>query len=150
MADRCAICHERAPAPGAESCDRCWELKRRIDDDPDLALRALTQAFIERAGKSALGEDLRDEIIAHVGKVQAWDADADSRVSDWYEVLVDGVRGLSTYSDEDLLQEFSDILQKGEDESVLGEPFAARLRDHALWKKILAENERRADGGLAE
>jgi hypothetical protein len=40
----CADCGSRRPAPNAKICDGCWELRHRIESDPALAARFLTEA----------------------------------------------------------------------------------------------------------
>lgn len=40
----CKLCGEReTPMLGTKLCDRCWELKRRVEADPHLARRVLAE-----------------------------------------------------------------------------------------------------------
>lgn len=38
----CSICSTSTGMLGTKLCDRCWELKTRIENDPDIARRILT------------------------------------------------------------------------------------------------------------
>lgn len=41
---RCTFCEEKFTfMMGTKLCDRCWELKRRVEMDPELARKALEQ-----------------------------------------------------------------------------------------------------------
>jgi hypothetical protein len=37
----CEICGASTPMINTKRCDRCWELERRIHDDPELARKIL-------------------------------------------------------------------------------------------------------------
>ena len=40
----CTICEEPTPYLGTKLCNRCWELKSRIEMDPEIA-RKILEAF---------------------------------------------------------------------------------------------------------
>lgn len=37
----CTLCNQETPMIGTKLCDRCWELKSRIEADPELARKIL-------------------------------------------------------------------------------------------------------------
>jgi len=37
----CSLCAQPTAMEGTKLCDRCWELKRRIEADPELAKKIL-------------------------------------------------------------------------------------------------------------
>lgn len=45
MNPRCQYCgHAMRPVEG-KTCDGCWELKRRIEDDPEMAAKFLQEVL---------------------------------------------------------------------------------------------------------
>lgn len=41
----CGLCGKPTTSTGTKRCDRCWELERRIQSDPEIALRILTGIY---------------------------------------------------------------------------------------------------------
>jgi hypothetical protein len=41
----CSECGDWTPMVGTELCDRCWELKTRIEQDPELAPKILNRVI---------------------------------------------------------------------------------------------------------
>lgn len=39
----CTLCGKQTRMMGTKLCDRCWEIKSRIESDPELALQILTE-----------------------------------------------------------------------------------------------------------
>lgn len=48
----CRICGTPTDNDGTRRCDRCWELERRIEADPDLAQQILAKLFPPAAPKT--------------------------------------------------------------------------------------------------
>ncbi len=49
----CELCGDETPMTGTRRCDRCWELERRVEADPELTARVLAQ-FTSEVGKVAI------------------------------------------------------------------------------------------------
>lgn len=49
----CKWCGEDTPMLGTKECDRCWELRHRIENDMELAKKMMAQLnqTINKAGK---------------------------------------------------------------------------------------------------
>jgi hypothetical protein len=54
----CELCGEDTPMTGTKRCDRCWELEKRIRDDPRLAINILANLPVAAAQANALLVDI--------------------------------------------------------------------------------------------
>lgn len=144
----CKFCNKEIPLDHVDRlCDRCWELKIRIDTDPDLAGRLYRAAIEERAKNSVLGQDLHDAVMDHVVATEAWESDENSDVSDWADVYKNGRVGLVYYSDRELLTEFALVESSDLDgaAATLDPEFAEKLAVHPLWLEVLADIKKRKE-----
>lgn len=143
---KCKICNDREMAHGAEQgtglCNFCWELRSRIEVEPELARRILASVLVDRADRSPLGP-LRAVIVGYISELQAQEIEEEGEeVCSMSEMLTDGLRGLAEYDDEELLREFEGV--KDVDET--GRSLAEQLKGFPLWKKILEDTEERKNG----
>ncbi len=134
----CPICECRLPLDeeGRGLCNFCWELKSRIYADPELSLKILNQAFEDRAKRSSLPSELRDMVIGHIGTLQAEEYASLRDSSDLYDMLVDGVRGLDTLSDEALLGELAAVFDATKEDELIFGSLGFQLRQNPLWEKM--------------
>ena len=50
---KCKYCDKKVAHKIATLCERCWELKRRVDDDPKLVKKIFYEQFPEELDKQA-------------------------------------------------------------------------------------------------
>ena len=122
-------------------CSSCWELKRRIDSDPEFVLNLLNAAFQERSRNSTFSQDLRGAMLEFVAKLDAMGS-VDWSTQDWVCLYLDGVRGLTTYSDIALMDEFLAHLHDPQvnewnDSPVLSPEDWGELTRLPLWEKCM-------------
>jgi len=142
---KCVLCNDREMAHGAEQgsklCNFCWELRSRMEADPELADRILRHVLVERRSRSVFCTELREALEHHCSLAHANDVDAEELLSR-YEMHSEGVRGFCSYSDEDLLVEYVSLLDKPDGnifqgEEVMGFALWEELSHHELWKRVV-------------
>ena len=90
---KCAVCGTKTNNDGTKLCDRCWEVKSKIENNFELATKIMDQLEKEKAGNISLiyqegSETIRqmpeNYLIAkrtELGQSDHWDMDADLAAS---------------------------------------------------------------------